>query len=154
MQQNFLNSQELHYLIITPHGFSLINPFLCLTVSWALLFTVSNHFFTVLVEQYISLISRHFNIFLFKICFVPPTVLLLSSAVKKMAVKPSESFLGVLFNIPFLILLPILVVSTHWKDALNRLKMSHPRMRVFSFKASLIIRHFFLVFGVILLSDN
>lgn len=123
MQQNFLNSQEMHYLIITLRGFSLINPLLCLIVNWALLFTVSNHFFTVLVEQDISLTSRHFNIFLFKTCFIPPTILLLSSAVKKKwQSNPVSHFSGVLFNIPFLILLPILVVPAYWKNVLNRLK--------------------------------
>lgn len=78
--------------MITPHGFFLINQLLCLIVKWLLLFTVANQLFGVVIEQNIPSISRHFNTFLFKVCFITPTTLLLSTAVNKMAVKSSESF--------------------------------------------------------------
>jgi len=55
--------------------------------------TVANQLFGVLlIEQNIPLISRHFNTFSFKVYFITPTILLLSTAVNKMAVESSESF--------------------------------------------------------------
>lgn len=47
--------------------------------------------FGVLIEQNILSINRHFNTFLFKVRFLTPATLLLSTAVNKMAVQCGES---------------------------------------------------------------
>lgn len=158
MQQTFVNSQEMHYLIITPHGFFLINQLFCLIVKWLLLFTVANQLFGVVIEQNIPSISRHFNPFLFKVCFITPTTLLLSTAVNKMAVKSSESFFKCILKYSFSGTVGFLHSINSLQRCLEWIKKcpfpSCRRMYVFSFETGLIIRLFFLVFAVTLLSDS
>lgn len=156
--EKFLNSQEMHYLIITPYSFFLINQLFCLAVKWLLLFAVVNQLFGVLFEQNIPLISRHFNTFLFKVCFIAPITLLLSTAINKMAVKSSESFFRCIPKYSFPETVGFLHSINSFQRCLEWIKKcpfpSCRRIYVFSFQTGLIIRLFFLGFAVTLLSDS
>lgn len=157
MQQK-LNSQEMHYLIITPHGFFLINQLFCLIVKWLLLLTVANQLFGVLIEQNIPLRSRHLNTFLFKVCFITPTILLLSTAVNKMAVWSSESFFRCVLKYSFSEAVGFLHSINSLQRCLKLIKKcpfpSYGRIDLLSFETGHIISLFFLVFTVTLLSDS